>query len=563
MEQLRVVLEKLKKYHFWILCGLIVVLALGVWFLATTDRASAFSADKKKIDDKIRDTSGVGQNPSQPQPSDTFNQAVAIRIDGDMQGKSEKAIQEALIKSSSDSLAGNVNSAATRLFDDQREGNRLPRIFADANEQAAFEAQFKTVWNHRIEEIEKPPASANPKDYVLDPQFRDRYRERIKDIFPRLFDMIELRTTFDESGYPVGGSHRMGNLAAGGFVETGGKPGQSKGVVDWPDAEKIKDSFHDWNDTPSTLAVMITQEDLWVYEALLRVIHNTNDMDAKHEKYVSPGTQAKARIKAIEALEIGPAAAQSWAASENAVFVFAEGGGAATATAGAGGRSAMGPGPAGAGFMGRGAMGSGAASGASVLAGRYVNDTGKPVDDLSQDPNKEFRMMPIDMRLMIEQKDIPRLLVECANSSMRIDVRSVRILAEKPPPFDPGGSSSTATDASAPGSTPAPVMGRTGERGGRAFMPHNVMQPQPDNGAGQTGDSGIYSYAGECGNPLSPPVLVEIQGIIYIYNPPTTPGAAVSAAPTGVGGVPAMPAGPASPAPATGPAATPAPGARR
>ena len=35
------------------------------------------------------------------------------------------------------------------------------------------------------------------------------------------------------------------------------------------------------------------------------------------------------------------------------------------------------------------------------------------------DPNQEFRMMPIDMRLIIEQKDIPRLLVECANSSMR------------------------------------------------------------------------------------------------------------------------------------------------
>ena len=32
MEQFRAFLEIVKKYHFWVLCGLIVVLSFGSWF---------------------------------------------------------------------------------------------------------------------------------------------------------------------------------------------------------------------------------------------------------------------------------------------------------------------------------------------------------------------------------------------------------------------------------------------------------------------------------------------------------------------------------------------------
>ena len=464
--KLRVVLEKLQKYHFWILCGLIVLLAVGVWFLATTNRASAYATAKTKIQGEIDSTESAGIK--QDQPNEDFIQALVIRITGDMKDKSEKAIQLASIKSGSDSLAGNVSSAATRLFDDQGKGNPLPDIFADKDQQTDFEKQFKKVWNHRMEEIEKPPAEA-AADYVLAPQFRDRYRDRIKDIFPQLFDMIELRST-DQNDNSAGGGGHIGRAAAEGFARNGADiAAQPKGVVDWPDAKNLMGYFHNWNDTPSTLDVMLAQEDLWVYEALLRVIRNTNDMDPKHEKYKSPDTQAKARIKAIEALEIGSNAAQNWVASENAVFTFSEGGGAAIA--GAGGRAMSGPGSmgqSGMGFMGKG-MGRSSGTAGSALAGRYVDDTGKPLDDLAQDPNKEFRMMPIDMRLMIEQKEIPRLLVECANSSMRIDVRSVRILAEKPGPFDPNGSSSTSGDTGGCRSQPRSRYGKGG-RGQRARL---------------------------------------------------------------------------------------------
>ena len=36
MDQLKQALNVVKKYHFWILCGLIVLLYVGVWFMSTS-----------------------------------------------------------------------------------------------------------------------------------------------------------------------------------------------------------------------------------------------------------------------------------------------------------------------------------------------------------------------------------------------------------------------------------------------------------------------------------------------------------------------------------------------
>jgi hypothetical protein len=72
-------------------------------------------------------------------------------------------------------------------------------------------------------------------------------------------------------------------------------------------------------------------------------------------------------------------------------------------------------------------------------------------------------MMPVAMNLIMDQRQLPKLLVECANSNMPIEVKRVRILKSQ--------------------SMPAP-----------------------------SGDPGFE---------ISPyDVPVEIYGVIYIYNPP-------------------------------------------
>ena len=143
---------------------------------------------------------------------------------------------------------------------------------------------------------------------------------------------------------------------------------------------------------------------------------------------------------------------------------------------------------------------------------RYVDDKGKPLADPTQQPYGEFRMMPINLKVVIEQREIPRLLAECANSAMRIDVRRVRILVEEPPAVD-----LTAPEAAQPAANQAqrrPTMSRPVH--GHALGGTGHGNIQDDSGAGK----GESAYEEESADPVYPPVPVEVQGIIYIYNPP-------------------------------------------
>ncbi len=205
----------------------------------------------------------------------------------------------------------------------------------------------------------------------------------------------------------------------------------------------------------------------------------------------------------------------------------------------------------------RGAATSAGNAGVSPLADRYVDDNGKPLSDPTQQPYGEFRMVPIDLQVVIEQKEIPRLLAECANSAMRIDVRRVRILVETPPPVDFGGSAGG--DRSTGGG-----MGQMSPPPQQRFGPigrHDVTGG--DGGSGKNG----FVYNEESADPVNQPVPVEVQGIIYIYNPPKVQSPSETTGDSGGRAPPAPPSGgtpadavpgPGQPAPAT-PAAKPDP----
>ncbi len=430
----------------------------------------------------------------------------------------------------------------------------MPPIYPNNHEeQVRFEEDFWKVWNHKIEDIESPPADAPNKDqYELKQVYRLKYRDEIKDVFPSLFEMIELRTS-GEPGSNAGGGEGQ-RFGRNGPMQGDDPSKQPKGVVDWANAGNLMDYFRNWNDIPTTPDVIVAQENVWVYEALLKVIRNTNDVgnDPKHsaKNYQSPGTHKDARIKEIQALEIGNEAAQSWAACENAVFVLSSDGGSAASTQ----APTIQPGPSAGRGMGFQSAAAGATSGgsaASLLVGRYVDNNGKPLADPKQQPNQEFRMMPVNLRVVMEQRAIPRLLVECANSNMRIDVRSVRILAEKPPAFDVNGSS-TGGDAPA-GAAAVPQLGRPpagGRRGMSGFGGHGMMNRLGGQGAGNASQNNEFSYSEESADPSAPPVPVEIQGVIYIYNPPTpqSTNGAVATGTTATGAAPAAAAAPATPA---------------
>ena len=534
MEKFRAVLEVLKKYHFWILCGLIVLLSFGSWYFAASDEEQHFVARKGQIGKQFDDVDKIARNNEHP---------------------SEKYIQEIRARDSG-ALAAQVANAATHLYSEQRESNPLPKVFPLDKNQREFKAAFEKACARPIEDIPNP-AKLPPKDQ-LDDLYRSRYRDHIQEHFPKLFELIERRTTI-----PGGGTDQTP---------------QTTGIVDWLDADQKIDAFKARfsGPTPNTLDVAMAQEDLWVYETLLKVIHNTNDFgpDPRHEKnYQKPPNHKVARIKKIWSMDIGKDAVDAWSRCEKDLFTLPnDGSGSSAASASSGDVP-----PA-----------------VAPLIGRYVDDKGKPVLDPTHQPFPEFRMMPINLKVDIEQKDIPRLLAECANSAMRIDVRAVRVLGQDPGPVDlsnpdaPADSAAaTTTGASTPAPTPTagPSPGRrktSRVRPDRGGGPSTVNPRQIDTG----NDKGPVVPTEESADPIYPPVPVEVQGIIYIYNPPpdqiasATTGAGGGPAGTNAGGTnPAAGSGAAAPAtpaattnPVPGPAAvgtpinppatTPAPGGR-
>ncbi len=199
MEKLRVILGVLKKYHFWIFCGLIVLIAFGVWFVATADRAEATDKRRKLIEGEFQDATRIAS--TRDHPSQAYIDLIDKRVGGE--------------------LTATVANAAERLFNDQKSGFRLPPIFPNSEgDQARFEADFWKVWNHRIEQIEKPPADAKPGEFEIDRTYRLQYRDQIKNYFPGLFEMIELRTVADPNGDAAAAPGHFGGNGVGSPVAT-------------------------------------------------------------------------------------------------------------------------------------------------------------------------------------------------------------------------------------------------------------------------------------------------------------------------------------------------------
>jgi hypothetical protein len=470
MEKFRAFLEVLKKYHFWVLCGLIVLLSAGSWYVAISSEEGNFAKQKSKYDSKLSMVQKIANTPQHPS-REYINKILSI---------------------TSDDLAKKVAKASELLYNEQQSDNKLAAVFTVEEDQKQFEAAFMKIWGPMEKIAEMPPGT-------LQDLYRRRYRDHIKGEFPRLFQLIDRRT-------------RSASTGAGAAAGPTARPtdaheeaASTTGIVDWKDADEKIDTFlrRYTSSTPTTLEIMMAQEDLWIYKTLLTVIHNTNNVSTEtnakagtHEQrtYVKPESHKKARIKQILAMDIGKDAADSWAKSEKALFNLpGDAGGGITPPSG---NSAA---PVQSTSAARPSAGSGA------LAGRYVDDKGKALLDATQQPYKEFRMMPIDLKVVIEQKEIPRLLAECANSAMRIDVRAVRVLAEDPSPADLGASGAAASAAAGSNTEKAPSGSHATEFG----MGHD---------AGAAG--GDSESEAEGADPIYPPVPVEVQGIIYIYNPP-------------------------------------------
>jgi hypothetical protein len=156
----------------------------------------------------------------------------------------------------------------------------------------------------------------------------------------------------------------------------------------------------------------------------------------------------------------------------------------------------------------------------SLMAGRYVDDKGKPLSydaeyPYVKHPYQEFKMMPIYLSLLVDERKLPRLLVEFANSNMPIETKRVRVRKVEVSAAEMAG----------------------GERGaGGPMASGSLFRNDPGS---QKEEVGAFD------------VPVELFGVIYIYEPPDREKLGVPAQTDA-----AAPAQPGNQPPATPPANT-------
>lgn len=355
------------------------------------------------------------------------------------------------------------------------------------------------------------------RDPITDPDMLQIYREYAKERFPKLVEIVDAQKMaagavggFGDGRMAMGG--RDGAFG-GGAIDPNDPNAQEKYLVRWFDQGTLRQQL-EFTSLPTSLKVWVTQEDLWVYETLLHAIAEVNE----ERGATRPDNTA---IADIMALEVGRAAAMQFKQPGVIMMPVAPmaGDGAELGRGGEEMGMPMGDGRG-------GEFGAAVDPDAGLLALRYIGDDGQPITDeaAAVDPAAQFRRLPVRMLLKIEQTAVPNLLAACANATLPVEVKRVRINSEK--------SESGATMSAA-----MPSGGGGGREG--AFGGGGMGMGRP-SGGGYGGREGAFGGGGrgmEGGAMMASPdgmerkelATVEIHGIVYIYNPPdaatlTVPG---------------------------------------
>ncbi len=569
MDQVKQVLAVLKKQHFWVLSAILIIVGLGAWHFAVAKLAGQYQERETKLSSQRKAVQEVTKSTDPP------NQSVIEAI-----GEAHKGLKD------------EVYRAWTFLYQVQKENNPWPQVLSVGFIKAA--------------EALKPGENyLKAGEQFKEDKHPEEYQNFMREYLPRLgviVDVREPKSVREERLKPKAARRPLVKKK----IEKK-KPADSAGAAEkkaaaeeiaeeelvgrvaWDENNElmIRQQF-EWEMRPTTLQVLVAQENLWVYEALLRIIRDTNEGSTSYYK---------APVKQILSLEIGREAAGALAGGRGSGGM---GSGMPGMYGGMGGPGSM----PGAGGMGMSMTSPGAAmmpggdatspgtSGApggadasagpqemmarALLDGRYVDQKGQPLAYGTDPPFPQFKMMPVRMLLLVDQKRIPRLLAQCANSSMPVEVKRVILRPDQVQGLNLGSPSGSGSASGMPGMPGMPSAGRSmGSMGGGSAdavsggsmpgampgmkaggMSASTMMKSPARGSGSSGSmpgvgGGMPGTASGAGEESPWDMKVEIQGIIYIFNPPDRSkfDIAESAAP-------ATPAAPA-PGPTPAPAGTP------
>jgi hypothetical protein len=478
----RKILAWLKQQHFWVLSVLIALISVFCWWSGAGSMSKKYAENEGKIKGGFSTVDTV--------LGDTFHPNDEIK----------KRQEEEIAK---------LVEEVTKLWEDLYK-KQSDAVLIWPSGVGQLSADF-------VKEVEKLEFGAE-----IEHGWREHYQNYISNHFPDLPKKIGARPISEDTtgtaGGPAGFS-RIGRMSEGpGGPMTTGTQFEDDGnyICEWAedDQARVRATLQ-FERTPSPLWIWCTQEDLWVYHALLNVIRNTND--AANATRIS-----NAAVRGVYSLQVGQSAAP-FSRTPNRIFKLA------TPAAAAPGEFAPGaPGdpmspesaPAEFSFSGPSDFSRGGPSGgemteeqerAVLLHGRYLGEDGKPIPfggggggmagpDAPAEPvadvpagpldlsvfGKEYKRLPVRMVLEMDQRHLPKLIAECALQPLQIEVQEVRVNADDLE----GGSGS-------------PMGGRMSSGPG---MGSEFSMPEL---------SGLQQF-----NPQPQIATVAIQGVIYIFKKP-------------------------------------------
>ncbi|WP_158265450.1 hypothetical protein [Blastopirellula marina] len=521
MDQLKPVLAGLKKYYFWVCSGIILLVALGGWYMATTGIDKITDAKEQEIETGLSSARTIASTQNHPNAQYETGMAkwlTKYREDIEQAWKEKWDAQRKLLKWPDELNVGGKNfvDEINGILLDPTTGGRRP---------------IEALNDEEMKELRVPS--------------RELYRDYIKEELPKLAEIIGAH--WQPTGGQGGGSYGLGGggdsfggiggdafsgmenfgVGTGGGAEYGNSgglggvnpndPPKKPALVQWNPANQgmIQAKSFDWStpgkNLPTTKEVLYAQENLWVLENLMRIIAKTNGEISSHHQ---------ATIKQIISIEFGRDVMpiRSRVTVPKLATGMGEGGEYAAGGEGGymdesmmmeGGEDGMMMEGGEGGMMGEGGM-------AAPIPGefRYVDKdykklTLEEVQAASTAPTSEnyyltvAKRLPVRMKFKMDQREIDKLLVECGNADLMVEVRQVRVNAMD---TNTGGGSYGG-------------MGGGGEYGG---MESGGMENEFGGGMGggmmMGGESGGNARNTEQTEKIFD-VPVEIYGIIYIYNP--------------------------------------------
>lgn len=499
MDKLKDQLKPVIKHSFWIACCAIVITTLATWYVNT-------SRFNKETGDRVAAI------------KTKFDQGATLMNKRDHPNTDSHKAMDVLI----DEARARVFEAWKFQFDHQRQILLWPNDLGDD-----FIKQATPLF---------PPESIPVDQQALTLTQRNHYQYYIKTELPKLAALINAPW-----------NPKVDEMADRDTAAP--KSRKQRYIVDWSAANQtqLQNTRFDWRGekdrAPSTQQILYAQEDLWILNQLMLIIRKTNgDVD----------TRFKAAIKRIDAIMLG----------QEALTGVSSGG-----AGGAGGPGGM--------MMGAGGPGGGANMDASSMMGnvqsggeggpntaagggskksndpahnRYVNTKFEPiaaeklrgvmVNKQTSAEDAELvvaKRMPVRLKMVMDQRRLTTFLSNCGNAELPVEIREiVSILPAKggaPATGSGGGGAGGGMGGGGggePGMSGAPISGAAsmdmggggGMEGGGGGMGTGGMEGGGGGmGAGGGGGGGQSGAAFKSTDILATDVLVELKGVVYIYNP--------------------------------------------